>query len=112
MGADLSARCDPPGLLSGLATVAPADIELSIDAADRAVALDPEGAPAYGAKALSRLYLNRLDDAERTIRQATERKLDTPDFVMVPYFIAFLNGDAADISRRAELAREKPSLKT
>ena len=96
-----------PGLLSGFATTSTGRYQMSIDAADKALALDPEGAPAYGARAFSCLYLNRFDDAERTIRQATERKLDAPDFVMVPYFIAFLNGDAGDISRRAELARAK-----
>ena len=45
----------------------------------------------------------------RTIRQATERKLDSPEFYLVRYFIAFLNGDGEDMSRKAALAREKPS---
>jgi hypothetical protein len=49
--------------------------------------------------------LNRLADAEITIRQATERKLEFASFFLVRYFIAFLNGDGEDMRRRAALAR-------
>ena len=90
---------DPPGLLSGFATRSTGRYELSIAAAEKAIALDPNGGSAVmSAKAISELYLNRLDDAEVTIRQATERKLEFPEFILVRYFIAFLNGDGEDMS--------------
>jgi len=100
----------PVGLLSGFATRSTGQYELSIDTSDRATALDPDGAraPEYGGKAFSQLYLNRLADAEVTIRRATERKFDTPDLFLVRYFIAFLNGDGEDMKRKAALARAKP----
>jgi hypothetical protein len=54
---------------------------------------------------LSQLHLNRLADAEMTIQRATERKLDFAGFVLIRYFIAFLNGDVEDMSRKAAQAR-------
>jgi predicted Zn-dependent protease len=38
-----------------------------------------------------------------------ERKLDTDAFALVPYFIAFLRGDAEAISRTAAVARSRRS---
>ena len=68
----------PHGLLAGFATRSTGKYELSIAAAERSMALDPDGgsAPSYNSKAYSELYLNRLDAAEATIRRAEERKLD------------------------------------
>jgi tetratricopeptide (TPR) repeat protein len=98
----------PHGLLAGLATISTGRYELSIAAADKALALGPDrGGATYNSKALSQLSLNRLADAETTIRQATERKLEFTGFLLVRYFIAFLNGDPDDMKRKAALAREK-----
>jgi tetratricopeptide (TPR) repeat protein len=58
---------------------------------------------------LSELYLNRLADAEATIRQATERKIENPEFFLVRYLIALLNGDRGDMTRQAALARSNPA---
>ena len=98
----------PYGLLAGLATISTGRYELSIAAADKALALGPDrGGPTYHSKALSLLSLNRLADAETTIGQATERKLEFTGFLLIRYFIAFLNGDGEDMKRAAALAREK-----
>ena len=95
----------PLGLLSGLATIGTGKYELSIAAADKALALDPDQGPPYSSKASSQLSLNRLADAEITIRRATERNLEFAGFFLVRYFIAFLNGDDEDVRRKAALAR-------
>ncbi len=98
----------PHGLLAGLATISTGRYELSIAAADKALALGPDrGGATYHSKALSQLSLNRLADTETTIRQATERKFDFTGFLLIRYFIAFLNGDREDMKRKAALAREK-----
>jgi len=96
----------PHGLLAGLATMSTGRYELSIAAADRSLALNPDSAPSRNSKALSQLRLNRLADAEATLDRATERKLDYSNFLLVRYFIAFLNGDGEDVRRKAALARE------
>ena len=100
----------PPGLLSGFMTRSTGQYELSIAAAEKAIALDPDGRlePSFHAKAISELYLNRLADADVTIRQAMEEhKLEFPDFDLLRYFIAFLRGDREDMARKAMLARGK-----
>ena len=68
----------PHGLLAGFATRSTGRYEESVAAAERSMALDPEGgsAPSINSKAYGELYLNRLDAAEATIRRAEERKLD------------------------------------
>jgi tetratricopeptide (TPR) repeat protein len=99
----------PLGLLSGLATISTGRYELSIAAADKALALDPDRGPTLSSKAFSQLSLNRLADAEITIRRATELKLEFEETPLVRYFIAFLRGDVEGMTRNAALAREKPS---
>ena len=100
----------PHGLLAGLATRSIGKYEQSIAAAERAMALDPEGgsAPSHNSKSHSELYLNRLDAAEATIRRAEERKLAS-DFFLIRYFIAFLRGDAEGMSQQAAMARASRS---
>ncbi len=100
----------PHGLLAGLATRSIGKYEQSIAAAERAMALDPEGgsAPSTNSKSHSELYLNRLDAAEATIRRAEERKLAS-DFFLIRYFIAYLRGDAEGMSQQAAIARASRS---
>jgi len=101
----------PHGLLAGFAATSTGKYELSVAEAAKSIALEPDGprAPEYKGKALSELYLNRLADAEATIRQATERKIENPEFFLLRYLIALLNGDRDDMTRQAALARSKPA---
>ena len=100
----------PHGLLSGFATRSTGRYEQSIAAAERSMALDPDGGSAvsHNSKAYSELYLNRLDAAEATVRRAEERKL-TSDYFLVRYFIAFLRGDGEGMSQQAAMARASRS---
>jgi tetratricopeptide (TPR) repeat protein len=101
----------PHGLISGLALTSTGKYELSIAEADKAIALDPDLTPAYVNRAINQLYLNRLDDALLTVRRATERKLESPEwFTLVPYFVAFLKGADDELSRIATTARKIPLL--
>ena len=101
----------PHGLISGLALTSTAQYELSVAEADRAIALDPDLTPAYVNKAVNQIYLNRLDDALLTVRRATERKLESPEwFLLVPFLVAFLKGAGNELRRLAALA-SKSALK-
>jgi serine/threonine protein kinase/tetratricopeptide (TPR) repeat protein len=94
------------GLQAGYASGSTGRYELQIDAATRAIALDPYLAPAHSGKARGELHLNRLADAEATIRRAIEeRKLEYDSFFLTSFFIAFLKGDADAISRATARAR-------
>jgi len=97
-------------LLAGLALTSTGQHELAIAATERALALDPDLTPTHGSKARNQLHLNRLDDVLQTVRQATERKLDSPDLLLVEYFVAFLKG--VDDERERILARAGKSPAT
>ena len=100
----------PHGLLAGFATRSIGRYEESVAAAERSIALDPEGgsAPSYNSKSYGELHLNRLDAAEATIRRAEERKIAS-DFFLVRYFIAFLRGDADSMRQQAAIAKASRS---
>ena len=83
----------PHGLISGLALTSTGQYELAIAEAEKAIALDPDLTPAYGNRAYNQLRLNRLDDALLTVRRAAERKLESAELLLIPYFVAFLKGD-------------------
>src|SRR5215467_10696753 len=99
----------PHGLVSGMALTSTGGYELAIAEADEAIALDPDVAPAYSNKAINQLYLNRLDEALLTVRSATMgRKLEAAEFLMIPYFVAFLRGNSDELDRLGTLARKNP----
>ena len=101
----------PQSLLAGYVTRSIGEYALAIEQAGKAMTIDSDGgnAPTYESKAVGQLHLNRLADAEATIRRAMERKLDTDVYALVSYFIAFLRGDAEAISRTAAVARSSRS---
>ena len=43
-----------------------------------------------------------------TVRRATERKLESADLLLIPYFVAFLKGDDEELRRTATAARKTP----
>ena len=97
----------PHGLISGFALTSTGKYELAIAEADKAIALDPDLTPAYINRAINQIFLNRLDDALLTVRRATERKLESPEwFFVVPYFVAFLKGNDDELRRTATMARQ------
>ena len=71
----------PHGLIAGR-RVEHRQNELAIAEADKAIALDPDLAPAYTNQAFNQLMLNRLDDALLTVRRATERKLEFANLLL------------------------------
>ena len=80
-------------LLAGLALSSTGQHELAIAETEKAIALDPDRTPAYVNRAFNQLMLNRLDDALLTVRLAAERKLESAQFLLTQYFVAFLTGN-------------------
>jgi eukaryotic-like serine/threonine-protein kinase len=99
----------PHGFLSGMIPLPLGHYEKSIDEAKIALGLDPDFAFGYVNLALSYTALGRLDEAENTLRQASDRRLDIPDFFVQRYIVAFLKGDAAGMEWVAAEARRKPA---
>src|SRR4030095_6870593 len=100
----------PHTLMPGLALTSTGQHELAIAETEKAIALDPDRTPAYINRAFNELYLNRPDDAVRTIARTTERKLERGGLQLVPYFAAFLKGSDEELKRAATAARKSPEL--
>jgi DNA-binding winged helix-turn-helix (wHTH) protein/predicted Zn-dependent protease len=98
----------PHGLLSGGIYPSLGKYEEATTEAKLALEIDPDFSIGYSNLASSDVALGRTEEAERALRQASERKLDIPDFFVLRYAIAFLKGDKTGMEREAELARAMP----
>jgi len=72
--------------------------------ARKAIEIDSDFAMAYYGLAVNYVYLDRLEEAEDTLRRAAARGLEIDEFVMLAYDIAFLRGDRAGMEREAARA--------
>jgi tetratricopeptide (TPR) repeat protein len=82
--------------------------ERSAELAKRAIEIDPNFPFGYPNLAWAYLFLGRYGDAESTLQRASERKLSTPDLLVLPYVIAFYKNDGAGMQRAATVAKESP----
>jgi serine/threonine protein kinase/tetratricopeptide (TPR) repeat protein len=96
------------GGLGGLSTHGTGRFERAIDAIQKTIATDPDRALAYATLARSYFLTGRFPEAESTLQRASERKLETPDLLVIRYNIALLKGDQEQMDRAVSLARGKP----
>jgi eukaryotic-like serine/threonine-protein kinase len=99
----------PPGLLSWTDQEL-GKLEKSIEDSKIAIDLGPDFPPGYNNLAWTYVQLGRLPEAENTLRRASERKLDFPEFAVMRYYIAFLKGDRAGMEREATAGRGTPGV--
>jgi eukaryotic-like serine/threonine-protein kinase len=97
----------PQDLLGGLSTHGTGRFERAIEASQKAIAADPDFALAYANLASSYFLTGRFPEAERVFQQASERKLEMPDLLVLRYNIAVLKGDQEQMDRAVGLARGK-----
>ena len=62
---------------------------------------------AYAGLAGGYLFLDRFNDAEDALQRASERKLETPDLLVLRYNIAALKGDQKEMDHSVSLAKGK-----
>jgi eukaryotic-like serine/threonine-protein kinase len=98
----------PHGFLSGNISLSRGNYDKSIDEAKIVIGLDPDVAIIYSNLALSYVALGQIDKTEDVLRQASNRKLEMPDFPIQRYAMAFLKGDIEGMDREAAQSREKP----
>jgi DNA-binding winged helix-turn-helix (wHTH) protein/tetratricopeptide (TPR) repeat protein len=96
---------EPHGFLSGAIYPVFGRYDKSGEHSLRTVELDPEFAIGYNLLALSYIERDRLSEAEATLRQASDRKLEMADFLVDRYEIAFLKGDQAAMDRETSLSQ-------
>jgi tetratricopeptide (TPR) repeat protein len=74
----------------------------------KAIACDVDFAFGYNNLAWSYVFLNRLNEAEKTLQRASDRKVEAPDLFIIEYYIAFLRNDKPAMERAALLGAGKP----
>ncbi len=82
----------------------------SIEDGEKAVALDPDFPPAYNNLAWAYVQLNRLPEAENTLRRASQHNVAFPEFLVMRYYIDFLRGDRAAMEREAARDEGNPDV--
>jgi tetratricopeptide (TPR) repeat protein len=102
----------PHGFLGSSASSSLGRFQRAAEENRKAIELDPDVSMPYANLASDYVYLNRLPEAENALERAAARKLDMPDYLAHRYLIAFLKGDAAEMSRLATLAEEDPELES
>ncbi len=99
---------DAHGLLSGFASQGSGKYQEAIEEGQKAISLDPDFVPGYGNIASAYIYLDRPGEAEKILQQASERKLEIPDYILFRYYIAFLKGNKVGMEREAALGEAHP----
>ena len=84
--------------------------EKALDAAKRALEIDPVFPPNPNNLAWTYVQMNRPQEAEDALRGAAERKVVFPEFLIVRYSIAALRGDPAAMLREAAVAEANPDV--
>jgi len=95
----------PHGLLSGFLYQGTGNYERSIEEGKTAIAMDPDFTPGYVNLAYSYLSLDRLEEAENILQQASSRKMETPELLVSRYYVSFLKGDADGMKRVVALSQ-------
>jgi DNA-binding winged helix-turn-helix (wHTH) protein/predicted Zn-dependent protease len=74
------------------------ELEKCLEQAQEAVRLEPNNGKTYQLLGNAYMNLNRLSEAEDALNQAEGRKLATKDLLLFRYLLAFLKGDAVQMS--------------
>jgi serine/threonine protein kinase/tetratricopeptide (TPR) repeat protein len=93
------------GVLGGWGTRGTGQYERGIRASEQAIRLNPDLTPAYVNLVDHNLSLGRFEKAAAAMQSAADRKLEIPHFMVGRYYLAFLNGDEAGMSREIDRAR-------
>ena len=100
----------PHGLLSGAIYPELGQYEKSVEEAKIAIGIDPDFSIGYSILADGYVAQGQVDEADKTLLRASERKLDIPDFYVQRYIIGFLKDDKAGMAREAVQSRERPGV--
>ena len=101
---------DPYGMLGGMIYPTFGRYQEGVDAAKRALELDPDSPIWYLQLEFHNQFLDRVEEAESALRRAAERKLEMPELMLQRYDIAFVKGDKSGMEREVARARGKTDL--
>jgi eukaryotic-like serine/threonine-protein kinase len=98
----------PHALLSGGVYLPLGKYEKSIEEATNAIGNDPDFSMGYSILVSDYVALERSEEAEKILQRAFEHKLDSPDFHVERYIIAFLKDDKIGMARQTAQSRGNP----
>jgi eukaryotic-like serine/threonine-protein kinase len=84
------------------------NLEKALEEARESVRLEPNSGINYTLLCFGYIYLNRLDESEKAVTQAEERKLESEGLLGARYALASLNGDTAQMANTVSAAMGKP----
>ena len=97
----------PHGFLAAFASQGSGRYDKAVDEGQKAIELDPDYAIGYFNVAFAYIYLNRLSEAEAMLRKASQRRIESIEFSLCRYFIAFLRNDQAAMESETAQRRAK-----
>jgi eukaryotic-like serine/threonine-protein kinase len=89
----------PRGFLSAFTSAGTGHYETGVEEGLKALDLDPDYSIGYENVAWDYIYLDRWSEAEALLRKASEHKVETADYSVIRYFIAFLRKDQAAMEK-------------
>jgi tetratricopeptide (TPR) repeat protein len=93
------------GFLGGLATHGTGRYERAMEMSQRRIAANPDEVFGYSSLAWSYFLTGRFSEAESALQRASDRKLETAEFLVLRYAIAVLKGNQDQMDRAAGLAK-------
>jgi DNA-binding winged helix-turn-helix (wHTH) protein/predicted Zn-dependent protease len=97
----------PHGFRGGLIYPVLGNFEEAVEQAKEAIRLDADFPVGYSMLSESYISLDDLKGAEKTLQLASAQGVDSPDFVVLRYDLAFLKGDHAEMERQAALGEKR-----
>ena len=95
------------GFLAAFTTQGSGHYDKAAEEGLKAIELDPDYSIGYANVAFAYIYLNRLSEADAVLRKASERKIETIEFSLCRYFIAFLRNDQAAMEKEVTQRQAK-----
>jgi eukaryotic-like serine/threonine-protein kinase len=89
----------PHGFLAAFTAQGSGHYQKAVEEGLKAIELNPDYAIGYQNVAFAYIYQNRLPEAEALLRIASNRKIESVEFSLCRYFIAFLRGDPGAMER-------------
>jgi len=97
----------PHGFLAGFTSPGTGRYEKAVEEGLKALEIDPNYSLGYGNVAFAYVNQDRLREAEALLQKASERKIESIEFSLVRYFIAFLRNDEAAMDMEVTQRRTK-----
>jgi serine/threonine protein kinase/tetratricopeptide (TPR) repeat protein len=97
----------PHGILGAFVYPTLGKYDQGADVAKQLVQLDPDFPIGYLQAAFNSQFAGRLEEAEKILQQAQQRKLEIPELLIQRYDLAFLKGDKAWMHREAALGEKE-----